>query len=237
MHSFDEQAESVRASAIAVRPPESLGANVPPILSPASAPHLQRLAGNAAVSRLATDEEADGRPRSPVLDVIGRGGGSALAPEIRTDMESRLGHDFSDVRVHTDAGAAASATAVQAHAYTVGNEVVFNDGQFDPGSDAGRHTLAHELTHVVQQRSGPVDGTPTGGGIAVSDPSDRYEREAESNAHSAMAAEPVSAGVTAAPGAAVQREAAEEEKKEEDEPVAQGKFVQREAAEEEELQA
>ena len=51
---------------------------------------------------------------------------------------------------------------MNAHAYTVGSNVVFQRDQYDPGSDAGRTMLAHELTHVVQQRSGPVDGTPTG---------------------------------------------------------------------------
>ena len=84
---------------------------------------------------------------------------------------------------------------MQAKAYTVGNEVVFNRGAYQPDSDAGRHTLAHELTHVVQQRSGPVDGTPTGDGVAVSDPGDRFEREAEASASAVMS------------GGGVQREA------------------------------
>ena len=84
--------------------------------------------------------------------------------------------------MHDDAAAHRSAQAVNAHAYTVGSNVVFQRDRYDPGSDAGRMMLAHELTHVVQQRSGPVDGTPTGGGIKVSDPSDRFEREAAANA-------------------------------------------------------
>ena len=103
-------------------------------------------------------------------------------------MEGRLGQDFGDVRVHDDAAAHRSAEAVNAHAYTVGSNVVFQRDKYDPGSDAGRTMLAHELTHVVQQRSGPVDGTPTGGGIKVSDPSDRFEREAAANAERVMSA-------------------------------------------------
>jgi hypothetical protein len=63
--------------------------------------------------------------------------------------------------------------------------------------------LAHELTHVVQQRSGPVDGTDAGGGVKVSDPSDRFEREAVANADRVMSAAPVAA--PAAAGPAVQR--------------------------------
>ena len=144
--------------------------------------HLQRTLGNAGVGamlqRMATVEREESGQRSPVLDVVGRGGGSPLDTDVRSDMEANLGSDFADVRVHTGGAAAGSAAAVGAKAYTVGSEVVFNDGAYDPQSTDGRKTLAHELTHVVQQRSGPVDGTPTGDGIAVSDPSDRFEREA-----------------------------------------------------------
>ena len=139
-------------------------------------------------------------------DVVASGGGRPLEPEVRADMESRLGHDFGDVRVHDGAAAHDSAKAVQAHAYTVGSNVVFQRDAYDPGSDAGRLTLAHELTHVVQQRNGPVDGTPAAGGIRVSDPGDRFEREATANAERAMAA-PVTTAVPAAAPAAVQRQA------------------------------
>jgi hypothetical protein len=148
-------------------------------------------------------------------------------------MEARLGHDFGDVRVHTDAAATESAKAVNAHAYTVGSNVVFQRDRYDPDSAEGRTMLAHELTHVVQQRSGPVDGTPTGGGVKVSDPSDRFEREAAATAEHAMAvpaptASRVAGDATTALGA-VQRQAAPEE----EEPV-QGAFVQRQEAPEEE---
>src|SRR5205823_2420540 len=104
-------------------------------------------------------------------------------------MESRLGHDFSDVRVHTDSKAADSASAVNAQAYTVGNDVVFQGGKYAPDTNEGKHMLAHELTHVVQQRSGPVSGTPAPGGISVSDPSDSFEQAAEHSATRVMSAE------------------------------------------------
>ncbi len=120
------------------------------------------------------------REPSPVLDVVGKGGGQPLAPRVRADMEAGLGADLSDVRIHTGAKAAQSAAAVSAQAYTVGNEIVFGPGSFAPGSPDGRHTLAHELIHVLQQRNGPVPGTDTGTGVAVSDPSDSFEQEAES---------------------------------------------------------
>jgi Zn-dependent peptidase ImmA (M78 family) len=102
-------------------------------------------------------------------------------------METRMGADFSDVRVHNDAAADASAKGLGAHAYTVGSNVVFQRDAYDPSSPQGRTTLAHELTHVVQQRSGPVEGTEAPGGIQVSDPSDRFEREAVANADRVMA--------------------------------------------------
>ena len=143
---------------------------------------LQRLAGNAGVGALVAREEEGERPSSPVLDVVGKGGGSPLPADVRTDMEQQLGADFGDVQVHEGGAAAASAAAVQAKAYTVGNEVVFNSGAYQPDNADGRRTLAHELTHVVQQRSGPVDGTPTGDGVAVSHPQDRFEQEAEAAA-------------------------------------------------------
>ena len=91
-------------------------------------------------------------------------------------MESAFGTSFGDVRVHTDDRASKSAESVGANAYTVGSDVVFRSGQFNPGTPAGQRTIAHELAHVVQQSQGPVDGTDAAGGIRVSDPSDRFER-------------------------------------------------------------
>jgi hypothetical protein len=79
------------------------------------------------------------------------GPGRPLEPTLRQDMESRFGHDFSRVRVHSGAPAEQSAQDVEASAYTVGYNIVFGAGQFQPGSSIGRGLLAHELTHVVQQ--------------------------------------------------------------------------------------
>jgi hypothetical protein len=169
-----------------------------------------------------------------VHGVINSGGGQPLDPGVRADMEARLGHDFGDVRVHHDARAEESAKAVNAHAYTVGSDIVFQRDRYDPSSETGRVTLAHELTHVVQQRSGPVDGTVAPGGIRLSDPSDRFELEAAANAERVMetpspapSGAPVPATTSAL--AAVQRQ----EEEEQEEPTAQGTFVQREEAEEE----
>ncbi|WP_406137952.1 DUF4157 domain-containing protein [Streptomyces sp. NBC_01089] len=121
--------------------------------------------------------------RSAVHDVL-RTSGRPLDDTTRTDMEARLGADFSDVRIHNDSAARASAAEVGARAYTSSNHIVIGDG----GGD--QHTLAHELTHVIQQRQGPVVGTDNGDGLKVSDPSDRFEREAEATAARVMAAGP-----------------------------------------------
>ena len=154
---------------------------------------LQRSIGNAAVIQLLaasgdgySQEQHEHGPgcghggpapvqRSEVRSVLSSAG-QPLGGSVRTEMETRLGADFSDVRLHTGTAARRSAAEIGARAYTSGNHVVIGDG----GGD--KHTLAHELTHVIQQRRGPVAGSDNGSGLTVSDPSDRFEREAEANA-------------------------------------------------------
>jgi hypothetical protein len=179
---------------------------------------LQRTAGNrGVVQMLAGDEE-----RSPVHDVVG-GAGKPLDEGTRSTMESAFGTSFEDVRVHTDDAASKSAESVGANAYTVGSDMVFKAGHFDPGTQAGQKTIAHELAHVVQQSEGPVDGAEAPGGIRVSDPSDRFEQAADRQADRAVASMSVGPGPSPSPasgGEAVQRE---------DEASAEA-HVQREAA-------
>jgi len=96
-------------------------------------------------------------------------------------MEPRFGHDFSDVRVHTDVHAAESAQAVGARAYTVGRHIVFAEGQYDTGSEQGQELLAHELTHTIQQFSfaSPV---PPEAPITIGSGETALERTAEESA-------------------------------------------------------
>jgi hypothetical protein len=84
------------------------------------------------------------------------GTGRALDSSTRSLMEARFGHDFSRVRVHTGSLADRSAHDVSARAYTVGTSIVFGAGRYDPTGSAGRHLLAHELAHVVQQGGAPT---------------------------------------------------------------------------------
>jgi hypothetical protein len=86
-----------------------------------------------------------------------------LEPDLRQDMEQRFSHDFSQVRVRTGAVAEQSARDVNAHAYTLGNDIVFGAGRFDPASQEGRRLIAHELTHTIQQPEG-ISRKPFGTG-------------------------------------------------------------------------
>lgn len=157
-------------------------------LRPSQVPAVQRTAqappGSARTQRPAGRPSAS--PVQPVRDVL-RAAGRPLAKPVREDMEARLGADLSDVRLHDDGSGHRAAHAVGAHAFTAGSHVAFLSGQYDPASAAGRLTLAHELTHVIQQRSGPVAGTDAGGGIRVSGPADGFERAAQASARRALA--------------------------------------------------
>ena len=94
----------------------------------------------------------------PIVHEVLRSPGQPLDAATRAYMEPRFGHDFSQVRVHTDSRAADSAQAVNAQAYTVGRDVVFGAGRYRPHNGEGQRLIAHELTHVMQQKSG--DETP-----------------------------------------------------------------------------
>ena len=106
------------------------------------APDVQRVnAGSAAGAGAAP----------PIVQDVVRSAGQPLAAGLRGFFEPRFGADFSGVRVHTDSRAGESARAVDARAYTLGQNIVFGAGQFAPGTAAGKSLLAHELTHVLQQ--------------------------------------------------------------------------------------
>lgn len=102
--------------------------------------------------------------------------GEALDRETRDEMESRLGHDFSRVRIHADGRAAQSAQALAADAYTAGAHIVFGAGKFAPASAQGQRLLAHELVHTAQQ--GRLPQNPAAQALPLSDPRDPYEMQA-----------------------------------------------------------
>jgi Domain of unknown function (DUF4157) len=136
-----------------------------------SQPHSRRnLDNNREGARNLTKPVGPGRPSvavrpqpkapSIVYDVL-RSPGRPLDPESRRFMEQRFGHDFSQVRIHTGEKATPSAKALHAHAFTLGQEIVFGANQYRPATCEGRRILAHELAHVVQQ-SGPTAGRGPG---------------------------------------------------------------------------
>jgi hypothetical protein len=115
---------------------------------------------------------------------IPQSGGSALDGGVRQAMEPRLGGSLADVRVHTGGESQEAATELGARAFTVGNEVHFNQGQFAPGTKEGDRLLAHELTHVVQGQKGGIQrdaaaGDEEKGGPEVSQPEEPAEKEAD----------------------------------------------------------
>lgn len=119
-----------------------------------------------AQSRPSTVPLANGTVAPPIVDHALAHEGRPLPDATRDTFERRFGTDFSDVRVHTGTLAQASTRAVGARAYAVASHLVFDVGAYAPDSLAGRNLLAHELTHVVQQRGGSAPGA---GGLRIDD--------------------------------------------------------------------
>jgi hypothetical protein len=126
--------------------------------------------------------DAEQAAAPPIVDEVLASSSQPLDVSARSFMEPRFGHDLGHVRVHADERAAESARAVGALAYTVGSKIVFGRGQYAPATQTGRRLLAHELTHVEQQRGQPavqrvcdVSQKPTGNAIASQDEAD-YQR-------------------------------------------------------------
>jgi len=182
---------------VKVRPQPQRAARSGKSAAQSAAPLMQRkCACGAAPGQTCGCDEHDGRKLAirrrasthdvpdvvpAVVEEVLRSEGRPLEASVRALMESRLGHDFSHVRVHTDARAAESASAVGALAYTVGRDVVFASGQYRPETREGRRLLAHELAHVVQQGGvGHFDGRLEVG------PSDGPEERAADEAAAAV---------------------------------------------------
>jgi hypothetical protein len=150
---------------------------------------VRRMAAHGPTVDQANEASANHRPHSrrtrrplrpsqvSVAPAAPPGTGKPLDGALRSDLESRFDADLSQVRLHTGPAAGRSAAGIGARAYTLGSEIVLSAGS-DP------ETLLHEITHVV--KPGTAAGTPIGNGLAVSDPSDAFEREAAANARHMM---------------------------------------------------
>jgi Domain of unknown function (DUF4157) len=138
--------------------------------------------------------QAQGQHRSmtapPLVHEVLRSSGEPLSSKTRAWAEPLFGRNFSNVRVHHDARAAQSAQSVDALAYTVGQNVVFGSSLYSPTTRAGQKLLVHELAHTVQQEN---SGGPhlQQAKLAISQPADAAEREAETIADQAMSGRPV----------------------------------------------
>jgi outer membrane protein OmpA-like peptidoglycan-associated protein len=125
--------------------------------------------------RLGLQDRASSSALPTVQEVL-NSPGSPLDADTRVFMESRFGHDFGRVRVHTDVQASESARAVDASAYTVGHDIVFDAGRYAPRTRAGQRLLAHELAHVTQQATATRTDGDT---VRISEPDSRHEQQAE----------------------------------------------------------
>jgi hypothetical protein len=135
-------------------------------------------------------EQAGTSPAEAVGNVVSSSG-TSLDEGVQQEMEAKMGGDFSDVQVHTGSDAAAAADTINTRAFTVGNDVAFNKGEYQPCTEDGNKVLAHELAHVRQQTEGTVSllskanaehpgtGVHVQPKLEVSSPDDPAEREAE----------------------------------------------------------
>jgi hypothetical protein len=152
-------------------------ANVP---APVDGPPIARVALQTS-SNGSHEENAASAP--PIVGEVLGSPGKPLDADTRDFMQQRLGRDFGDVRLHTDARAAASADAVNATAFTVGHDIVFASGAYSPDTPSGRELIAHELTHVVQQGAARALPAPDAGATA------EYSELAPAQAGPAISAE------------------------------------------------
>lgn len=120
----------------------------------ASCPQCKQDGSRPLQMKRAHEHDAGNMTAPPVVNEVIAFPGQPLDAGTRQFMETRFGHDFSTVRVHADARASDSARQIEALAYTAGTDIVFAAGRYEPATAAGRHLLAHELAHVVQQTGG-----------------------------------------------------------------------------------
>src|SRR5271168_1673763 len=145
----------------------------------------QQNQSSPAILRSASTHSTPAHVPRIVSDVLSSPG-HPLDPATRAFFEPRFGHDFSAVRIHTGPGAASSARSISAHAYTAGSDIVFASGQYAPETEHGRHLLAHELAHTLQQ-------SPSGelhrdnGDAGAADSVAQLERDAVAGSRSLLA--------------------------------------------------
>lgn len=160
-------------------------------LDAAAVTQMQQTIGNAAVQRYLAQRSGSGEAEvdeetSAAINQA-RGGGQNLDTKVADKAGETMGQDFGDVKVHTGDRANELNHQLGAKAFTTGKDIFFREGAYQPGSSDGQRLIAHELTHVAQQGGSPPD---VQGKMAVNDPDDRFEAEADSVADQVMAPSP-----------------------------------------------
>ncbi|MFO7540347.1 MAG: DUF4157 domain-containing protein [Chloroflexota bacterium] len=191
-HSFEEKGKVKPKPSRETNPPRKENAPVTADptqrqMNPATVQQLQQTVGNTAVQRFLAQRSGSGPTElgEETAETINRqrGSGQGLDEEMATKAGATMGHDFSDVTVHTDSQANQLSHQLGAKAFTTGSDIFFREGAYDPASSAGQQLIAHELTHVAQQGAA---APAVQGKMAVNDPHDQYEAEADQVANQVM---------------------------------------------------
>ncbi|MEX0268914.1 DUF4157 domain-containing protein [Leptolyngbyaceae cyanobacterium UHCC 1019] len=177
---FTKQNAPDKRSQHTIKPPTVSRVNSPENEAGAAAGvplFLQR----SSVSQASPTENLNSSLQQHIQSASGRG--DSLDTGIQQHLEQNLGTNLSSVQIHTDSEADRLSRAVNAIAFTTGQDIFFSTGSYNPRSSEGQQLIAHEVVHAVQQANGAVAGTPTPDGISISDPADSFEQEADRVAH------------------------------------------------------
>lgn len=129
-------------------------------LSPDLSRKIQRKEEEEEAIQLSPDGSPAASPQIASQITQSKGSGQSLTAPVQAEMGQKIGADFSGVNIHTGSQAAGMSNALGAQAFTHGNDIYFNEGKYQPESKEGKHLLAHELTHTVQQGAAPIQRMP-----------------------------------------------------------------------------
>ncbi len=192
-HAFEDKGKVKPKPTVEAQAPQKENApvNVDPMagrLDATAVQHMQQTVGNTAVQRFLAQRSGSGPTEldDDTASAINqqRGSGHGLDEGMAAKAGATMGQDFSGVKIHTDSQSDQLSHQLGAKAFTTGNDIFFRSGEYNPASSEGQTLIAHELTHVVQQgASAPA----VQGKMAVNDPNDQYEAEADHVAETVMA--------------------------------------------------
>ncbi|GIK55948.1 MAG: DUF4157 domain-containing protein [Chloroflexi bacterium] len=192
-HAFEDKGKVKPKPAVETQSPQKENAPVSadPLagrLDATAVQHMQQTVGNTAVQRFLAQRSGSGPTEldDDTASAINqqRGSGHSLDDGMAAKAGATMGQDFSGVKIHTDSQSDQLSHQLGAKAFTTGNDIFFRAGEYNPASSEGQTLIAHELTHVVQQGA---SAPSVQGKMAVNDPNDQYEAEADHVAETVMA--------------------------------------------------